>query len=213
MANVKDFLYAAFVGDLPRVQKMLADGDARITDADINGSTALFCAVIGGSSSLPTLKWLLEEGGARITERDPRGNTVLLMAAISGNLTACKWLLELGGADIAEVNDTGTTVWDMLVLHSSRETFIDQKTALLRVMVLRTAPPADLVSQLRPDHARVVEEGARLRTALPAYLVRRRALLDAHCPLIPPLLGLVRGYDPEPHTTEQLWATGLGVVP
>jgi hypothetical protein len=63
------------------------------------------------------------------------------------------------------------------------------------------------------QHAWVVEEGARLRAALPAYLVPRRALLDAHCPLIPPLLALVRGYDPEPTTTEELWATGLGVAP
>jgi hypothetical protein len=56
----------------------------------------------------------------------------------------------------------------------------------------------------------VVEEGAWLRAALPAYLARRRALLDDHCPLIAPLLALVRGYDPEPTTTE---ATGLGVAP
>jgi hypothetical protein len=58
-----------------------------------------------------------------------------------------------------------------------------------------------------------MKEGARLRAALPAYLVRRMALLDAHCLLIPLLLALVRGYDPEPTTTEELWATGLGVAP
>jgi hypothetical protein len=89
--------------------------------------------------------------------------------------------------------------------------------ALLHVMVVRQAPPADFVARVRepsyPRHARVVEEGARLRAALPAYLVRWRALLDAHCPLIPPLLALVRSYEPEPATTEELWATGLGAAP
>jgi hypothetical protein len=58
----------------------------------------------------------------------------------------------------------------------------------------------------------VVEEGARLKVALPAYLARWRTLLDAHCPLIAPLLALVRDYDPEPTTTEELWATGLGTA-
>jgi hypothetical protein len=75
----------------------------------------------------------------------------------------------------------------------------------MRVMVVRDDPPADFGAQLRrPEHTRVVEEGARLRAALPAYLVRRRALLDDHCPLIAPLLALVRGYDPEPTTTDEL---------
>jgi hypothetical protein len=60
-------------------------------------------------------------------------------------------------------------------------------TALLRVMVLRGAPPAELTDRLSPEHAQVVEDGARLKAGLPAYLARRRALLDAHCPLISPL--------------------------
>jgi hypothetical protein len=92
-------------------------------------------------------------------------------------------------------------------------TWSAELSALLRVMVLRSAPPADLASQLRPEHARVVEEGARLRAALPAYLAQRQALLDAHCPLIAPLRALIREYDPEPTTTEELWATGLDAAP
>jgi hypothetical protein len=90
---------------------------------------------------------------------------------------------------------------------------VDKTVALLRVMVLKGDPSADFVNQLKPEHARVVVEGARLRAALPAYLARRRALLDAHCPLIAPILALVRDYDPEPTTTEELWATGLGAAP
>jgi hypothetical protein len=217
MANVERFLRAAFDGDLPRVQKMLADGDARITDADDHGRTALLCAAMKGSTSFPTLKWLLKEGGACITDRENGGYSAHLLAAHNGivggqngNFTACQWLLEHGGADIADATNAGKTVWNMLpTLYNS----IDLVTALLRVMMLKGDPPADFVAQLRPEHARVVVEGARLRAALPAYLVQRRALLDAHCPLIAPLLALVHGYDPEPTTTKELWATGLGAAP
>jgi hypothetical protein len=82
-------------------------------------------------------------------------------------------------------------------------------TALLRVMVLRGGPPDDLSRHLSREHARVVEEGARLRAGLPAYLARRQAILVEHCPLIAPLLALVHGYE-TPTTTAELWATGLG---
>jgi hypothetical protein len=77
MANVTEFLLAAEGGDLPRVQKMLADGDVRITDNNHIGRTALFYAA-EGVRSFPTLKWLLEEGGARITEKDRGGYTAPL---------------------------------------------------------------------------------------------------------------------------------------
>jgi hypothetical protein len=46
-------------------------------------------------------------------------------------------------------------------------------TALLRVMVLQGDPPAELVARLEPIHAQVVEDGGRLRAALPAYLAQR----------------------------------------
>jgi hypothetical protein len=151
-------------------------------------------------------------------------------AAYTGNFTAVKWLLEDGGADIADVaDDGGNTIWE-IVAHRLNHRLLrirhlpyrfdpaDQTdaegTALLRVVVLKGDPPADFVARLEnQEHARVVEEGARLRAALPANLARRRAFLDAHCPLIALLLALVRDYDPEPTTTEELWATGLGAAP
>jgi hypothetical protein len=80
-------------------------------------------------------------------------------------------------------------------------------------MVLRENCPASLVACLTQEHMRVIEEGARLRARLPAYLARRRALLDEHCSLIPPLRALIRDYDPEPTTTDEIWATGLGAEP
>jgi ankyrin repeat protein len=110
---------------------MLADGDARIVDADEGGCT----------DSLPTLTWWLKEGGARVTETNHYGNTALLMAANSihgiNNTTTCQWLLEHGGVDIAEANDAGETIWTMLANHlTSRWHIADEVTALLRVMVV-----------------------------------------------------------------------------
>jgi hypothetical protein len=84
---------------------------------------------------------------------------------------------------------------------------------LLRALVVRSALPPALEALLSPELARVVQEGARLRARLPAYLVRRWALLNAHClVLLPPLRALVHGYM-ELTTAEELWATGLGVEP
>jgi hypothetical protein len=164
----------------------------------------------GGPGALPTLIWLLEEGGANITDRDREGYSALLLSAMCGKLTTCKWLLEHGGADITDRTNAGKDVWHKL----GNLSYVNaaELTALLRVMVLWSAPPGWLVRQMSPEHAPVGEEGVRLKAALPAYLARRRALLDVHCPLIAPLRALVCGYD-EPTTTEELWATGLGVAP
>jgi hypothetical protein len=212
--NSEDFLRGACLGNVPRVQKMLADGEACITDVDRDGRTALLYAAMGGTDSLPTLKWLLEEGGACITDRDRHGHSALLMAAMYGRLATCQWLLEHGGADVVDRTNAGDSVWDLLIWRFSAAN-VAEVTTLLRVMVLKGAPPAELLGKwhLRAEYVRVVEGGARLMAALPAYLARRRALLDAHCPLIVPLLDLVRDYDPEPITTKELWATGLGVAP
>jgi hypothetical protein len=79
-----------FSADLPRVRRMLADGDARITDTGYEGRTALFVAAAGGSISLLTLMWLLEVGGARITERDHDGQAALLCAASFGRIMTCQ---------------------------------------------------------------------------------------------------------------------------
>jgi hypothetical protein len=76
-------------------------------------------------------------------------------------------------------------------------------------MVLHGGPLDSLTADLAPPFQRIVQDGARLRARIPAYLAQRRALLDAHCPLLPPLQDFVHGYD-EPTTTGELWATGLG---
>jgi hypothetical protein len=133
------------------------------------------------------------------------------------------WLLEHAGSDITDVNNNvviegktnnGRSVWDLLRtaglmigwLHDAATV-----TALLRVMVLREDCPTELKVALSSEHRQVVEVGARLRVVVPAYLARRRALMDSHCPLLAPLQALVHRYE-EP-TTDELWATGLGANP
>jgi hypothetical protein len=150
----------------------------------------------------------------------------LLTAADCAELTTVQYLLEHGGADIGDTRKDGTTIWNFLKelliadgIHGLVDGDDDKPhvydaaavTSLLRVMVLRDAPPAHITALLSPEHVQVIEDGARLRARLPAYLARRRALLDAHCPLIPPLRTLVHGYE-EPTTTDELWATGLGAA-
>jgi hypothetical protein len=82
-------------------------------------------------------------------------------------------------------------------------------TALLRVVVVHGAPREVIARDVAPPFPRIVQDGARLRVQLPAYLAQRRTLVDARCPLLPPLQDLVHGYE-EPTTTDELWATGLG---
>jgi hypothetical protein len=129
-------------------------------------------------------------------------------------------LLERAGAEFTQQNSRVETVWDLLTEHIRY--IVEEEggvhdhaafTSLLRVMVLHGDPPPMLVALLSPELARMVQEGSRLRVRLPAYLVRRRAVLDAHCPLLlPPLRALVHGYM-ELTTTDECWATGLGKVP
>jgi hypothetical protein len=80
--------------------------------------------------------------------------------------------------------------------------------SLVSILVLQGTPPR-LGICLMLKYAQVIHEGARLRARLPAYLAQRSALLDAHCPLIAPLKDLVSSYAVP--TTEDLWATGLGL--
>jgi hypothetical protein len=173
------------------------------------------------AEDLPSIALMLAENPARITEVDRQGNISLLLAAQFGELTTTQYLLEHGGADIGDMLITdGDTIWDLLAEYLIEDGNLEDDedddkpyvydatavTSLLRAMVLRGAPPAELRARLSPEHAQVIEDGTRLRVALTAYLARRRALLDAHCPLISPLRSLVHGYE-EPTTTAQLWAT------
>jgi hypothetical protein len=171
------------------------------------------------SGKIPIVEWLLAEGVANILDVDTRGRTALMSAIDVGT---AQWLLEHGGANITDRDPDGRTLWDkiwpLLVSFADREddgADLLACSALLRVMVLQRAPPADLNAlpvRLSPQHSRVVKEGAQLLARLPVYLARRRALVAEHTSLITPLLALVSSYE-ELTTTEELWATGLGALP
>jgi hypothetical protein len=165
----------------------------------------------------------LVEIGAVVGAMDDNGDTALLDSARNAHYLTMRYLLEEAGADMEDVNYDGATVWHLLIVHlkgGKRDDEVEADslalTALLRVLVLRGAPPPGLVALLSPEPARVVQDGARLRARLPAYLTHRRAYLDSRCPRISVLPGVLRAliYTFEgPGTTEELWATGLGQAP
>jgi hypothetical protein len=168
--------------------------------------------------NLPGVK-LMVEGRASIAGTRVEWSA-LELAVITGDIAIVKWLLEYGGADIMDTTSGGRTVWELLEDHFyfarmrlelGDRVGVDLPPSLLRAMVLQSAPLADLLTRMTPQYSRVAEEGARLRAGLPAYLARRRALIDDHTSLIAPLWALVSSYE-EPTTTEELWATGLGVL-
>lgn len=214
-------LCAAFRGNVDIVHR-LVDLKADVNQAiKSTGETPLIVAAHNGK--LDMVRCLLE-GGARIGQTDHDGDTALLMSAMLPQYSTMQYLLEHTGANIEDVNNRGDTVWDVLAHHLTRtddDEYRDGKDdvtlaallSLLRVVSLRGALLSAVVAHLSPEPRRVVQEGARLWERLPAYLMRRRALLDAHRPLLlPPLRALVNGCM-ELTTTEDLWATGLGAAP
>lgn len=84
-------------------------------------------------------------------------------------------------------------------------------TALLRVLVVRGAPPPGLVSNFTPEHALLAEEGAVQRAKVPAYLARRKGPLFPGCPrlaALPKVLqNLIHCFDGR-LSTEEIWAIG-----
>jgi hypothetical protein len=220
--------WASFEGDVLTVKYLLKHG-ARISGRCHDGLTALLLAAENGSFDI--LKYLLSpEGGASITDRDNFGRTALLLAAVDPEChpLVVTWLLEFGGAKITDTDKAGNSVWTGVYQRSLKKMLkaayrdrladelfvgwtagIPEVTAMLRVIVLRSDPSELFAEVLAPQLQQIVQDGARLRARLPAYLTQRRALIDVHCPLPSPLRDLVHGYE-EPTTTDELWATGLG---
>jgi hypothetical protein len=206
------FYTAVLYGDLLCVQRMMAEDEA-LTAHVRNIETSLLLAATGGLKAIPTLLWLLGDGGASVRDGIYDGCSAFLLSASYGRYDACLWLLEHGEGHMSDTTLDGETIWDKLLFKTDSQT--KSFTALLRVMVLKGDPPDDFQTklrpeyqQLRPEHLRVLEEGARIKADLPAYLVLRKDLLNAHCPLIAPLNDLVLAYE-IPTTTDELWATKL----
>jgi hypothetical protein len=127
--------------------------------------------------------------------------------------------VETEGADTSARDNDGHTIWDGLKVAFTSSEFSSEGmhslsdpravSALMRVLVLQEGPPVEWI--LRPYHKLVVEQGERLREALPAWQAQRRSLLGGHIP-IEPLLDIVLTYDGTPSTTQEHWATGLGLL-
>jgi serine/threonine-protein phosphatase 6 regulatory ankyrin repeat subunit B len=213
-------LIAAAKKDNLDIMRCLVENGADMNLTNDAGDTALFTALKKGTFEMVRC---LVDLGANIEIRGGDGTSALFLSARRGQYATVQFLLEVAGADIDTVNNDGDTVWDCLTEHIERGIEGDEEdddppalTALLRVMVLQVretqhAAPA-LIALLSPENVRVVQEGARLQARLPAYLLQRRAILYANCPLLPPLCAVVDNYM-ELTTTKELWATGLGTAP
>jgi hypothetical protein len=209
------FFVAAAQRDNTAMVQCLAELGADVNLALRDGSTPLMVAA--REANLGMVRCLVQLG-AEIEAVDFDGNTALILSARGGHYATMHYLLEEANADMDDVNTHGETAWDLLVERLEDSADDDHgedehALAVLRVLVLRGAPPPALVALLSPEPARVVQEGARLRARLPAYLVHRRTYLDSRCPRISLLPGVLRAliYTFEgPATTEELWATGLG---
>jgi hypothetical protein len=187
--------------------KLLVRGGASIEGIEGQMSSALNQAAFRGNFLI--VEWLLSEGGASISDVDRQsGFTALLSAALGlcvppsySNLVTIQGLLEHRGANITDTTANGKTVWDFLSTRvltdanaAQREYARADQVAtldLLRVMVLRDAPPANIVVQMPLQYLRMVEQGTQLRAGLLAYLTRRRALLAEHTSLITPLWAII----------------------
>jgi ankyrin repeat protein len=214
-------LLAAKRNNLTMVQCLVDELGADVNQAMPNdGRTALDIAARNGYSAVVRC---LVHFGAEYGAIDTDGDTALLESARDGRYGMMQYLLEEAGAKMEDANNFGNMVWDMLRRHLKeaveyyeQEAELAMLPGLLRVLVLRGAPPHRLLALLSPESARVVQEGARLRARLPAYLAHRRAYLDSRCPRISLLPGVLRAliYTFEgPATTKELWATGLGTSP
>jgi hypothetical protein len=115
-----------------------------------------------------------------------------------------QWLIEYGGAQITDTDNAGDSVWSgyhrgyekyglPAVLRAAytksddgeyvsidgeyvRASFDAALLSMLRVMLLHGDLPDLLAKDLAPPLQRIVQEGARLRARLPAYLTQRQAL-------------------------------------
>jgi hypothetical protein len=189
-----------------------SEGGASISETDDEGNTALLLAT---RECYPTIvQWLLEYGDAEITDTDNKGETVWTGDGEYGLPTMLRGAYTRGDDDkYVCIDGEFVSIEDKISIDGrcvlDGDKVVAELTEMLRVMVLHGGPPELLARDLAPPFQQIVRDGALLRAKLPAYLVRRRDLLDAHSPLLPPLRDLVHGYE-KPTTTNELWATGLG---
>jgi hypothetical protein len=180
-------MIAAQINNLPVCGAVL--GGARrgrlVNQGTPNGYTPLMMTAEGA-----IIRCLIQLG-AEVGAVNSHGKTALLMSAAYGHYSAMQYLQEEANANmddvITMVSLPGTCCYDTL-RSQMRLTADDDKVKenpaalsgllrvlVLRVLVLRGAPPPALVALLLATDANMVQEGARLRARIPAYLARCRA--------------------------------------
>jgi ankyrin repeat protein len=174
------------------MQCLVAELGADINQGmQIDGCTPLILAVEGGN--LAIVRCLIQLG-AKIGAVDVFGNTALLVSALSGRYETMQYLLEDAGADMDDYNNMDDTVWDSLIEYFEEVNDDDEQedpaalTGLLRVMVLRDAPPPKLVALLSDEDIDIRGYGCRRGfrrtslTASPTWIhVARASLCYLRC--------------------------------
>jgi ankyrin repeat protein len=225
------FLTAANIEDFAIVRYLAEHGADVNRGHELGGDTALIVAAQSGK--LDMVRCLLElSASPEVANSD--GETALLTSARFGTYSTMQFLLEHVGANFESVTSAGYTVWQLVIyrmlpireqlrlpnllianMYDARGNGPSELTALLRVMVLRAAPPparglmGEALALLSPENARVLKEGALLRTRLPVYMARR---LTQWLPvLLPPLRDLVNEYMGLT-VTKEIWDAWLSMV-
>jgi hypothetical protein len=209
--GITPLMAAVTMDELHSVQVLIELGASTESLTEEDCTALMWAADIG---HVPMLRCLIEFG-ALIGAVDYSGCTALFSSAGDGHHSMTQFMLEHAGANMDDVENDGTTVWDKLMKNLRMVTagIIKEKedpaalTALLRVMMLHSAPPPELVAVLSCENKCVVLEGARLHARLPAYLAHRHSYLDSRCPRISALPEVLRAliYAFEgPATTKEL---------
>ncbi len=88
---------AARAGDLPLVEKLIAEG-VPVDDRDDLGETPLMAAALAGQTLI--VEKLAARYHADVTARNDRGMTALHAAAFNGDLMSVEYIVYRGGADM-----------------------------------------------------------------------------------------------------------------
>jgi hypothetical protein len=187
-AGITALIYAVVHGNLDMVRCLVEHGaDVDKCDEEGDKDTALLAAAKEGKLAIVRC---LVELGASIEAVDIHGDTALLACTrnghyltMHGHYSTMQFLLEHAGANFDCVRRAGFCIWFALcdcllhdVTYFANENNPAALTPLLRVMVLRGDPPRKKkvvrkgLLLLSPENVRVVQEGARLRVRLSAYL-------------------------------------------
>ena len=104
LALLPAFHSAAFLGDIPSLEKLTKETD--INASDSTGMTALHYAVLNGREDV--VKWLIKKN-AKIDGRAANGMNLLHTAVVNGSENILKLLLEKGKLDLNAADGRGRT--------------------------------------------------------------------------------------------------------